>query len=96
MTAPATLRRTLGRWDLVAIGVNQVIGSGIFLLPSLVTAQVGAWAVLAFGLAGVASLLVALCFAEVGSHERDDKHLVPVVGRACRGGGVGERHTRQL
>ena len=67
MTAPATLRRTLGRWDLVAIGVNQVIGSGIFLLPSLVTAQVGAWAVLAFGLAGVASLLVALCFAEVGS-----------------------------
>ena len=67
MTAPATLRRVLGRWDLVAIGVNQVIGSGIFLLPSRVTEQIGAWAVVAFALAGLASLLVALCFAEVGS-----------------------------
>ncbi len=67
MTAPVTLRRALGRWDLVAIGVNQVIGSGIFLLPSRVTEQVGAWAVVAFALAGLASLLVALCFAEVGS-----------------------------
>ena len=67
MTAPATLRRALGRWDLAAIGVNQVIGSGIFLLPSLVAVQVGAWAVLAFVSAGLASLLVALCFAEVGS-----------------------------
>ena len=67
MTAPATLRRALGRWDLVAIGVNQVIGSGIFLLPSRVTEQVGAWAVVAFALAGLASLLVALCFAEAGS-----------------------------
>ncbi len=60
MTAPATLRRALGRWDLVAIGVNQVIGSGIFLLPSLVTEQIGAWAVVAFAVAGLASLLVAL------------------------------------
>ncbi len=67
MTVPATLRRTLGKWDLVAIGVNQVIGSGIFLLPSRVTAELNAWSVLAFILAGMASLLVALCFAEVGS-----------------------------
>ncbi len=28
--APA-LRRALGRWDLTAIGVNQVIGGAIFL-----------------------------------------------------------------
>ena len=67
MTTPATLRRTLGRWDLVAIGVNQVIGSGIFLLPSRVTAEINTWSVLAFVFAGIASLLVALCFAEVGS-----------------------------
>ncbi|MEC8951854.1 MAG: amino acid permease, partial [Acidobacteriota bacterium] len=67
MTIPATLRRTLGKWDLVAIGVNQVIGSGIFLLPSRVTAELNAWSVLAFILAGIASLLIALCFAEVAS-----------------------------
>lgn len=62
-----TLQRALGRWDLTALGVNQVIGSGIFLLPSVVTAEVGAWSVLAFVLAGLASMLVALCFAEAGS-----------------------------
>jgi amino acid transporter len=47
--------------------VNQVIGGAIFLMPSQVAAQIGAWSVLAFVLAGLASLLVALCFAEVGS-----------------------------
>ncbi len=62
-----TLRRELGKWDLTAIGVNQVIGSAIFLLPSQVAAQVGAWSPIAFLAIGGASLLVALCFAEVGS-----------------------------
>ena len=62
-----TLRRELGKWDLTAIGVNQVIGSAIFLLPSQVAAQVGNWSPIAFLAIGVASLLVALCFAEVGS-----------------------------
>jgi basic amino acid/polyamine antiporter, APA family len=62
-----TLRRELGKWDLTAIGVNQVIGSAIFLLPSQVAAQVGTWSPFAFIAIGSASLLVALCFAEVGS-----------------------------
>lgn len=66
MATPA-LRRALGRWDLTAIGVNQVIGSAIFLLPANVAKEVGAWGPLAFLLVGLASLLVALCFAEVGS-----------------------------
>jgi amino acid transporter len=64
---PQTLRRELGRWDLTAIGVNQVIGGAIFLMPSQVAAQVGAWSIPAFLFMGAASLLVALCFAEVGS-----------------------------
>jgi amino acid transporter len=68
MEAPEpTLKRALGRWDLTAIGVNQVIGGAIFLMPSQVAAQVGNWSPIAFVLAGLASLLVALCFAEVGS-----------------------------
>jgi APA family basic amino acid/polyamine antiporter len=67
--APATpsLRRVLGRWDLTAIGVNQVIGGAIFLMPSQVAAQIGGWSPIAFVLMGLASLSVALCFAEVGS-----------------------------
>src|SRR5262249_51663167 len=68
-TAPSspTLRRALGRWDLTAIGVNQVIGGAIFLMPSQVAAQIGGWSPIGFLLMGLASLTVALCFAEVGS-----------------------------
>ena len=35
-----TLRRELGKWDLAAIGINQTIGSAIFILPSQVAAQI--------------------------------------------------------
>src|SRR2546427_47750 len=66
-TSAPTLRRALGRWDLTAIGVNQVIGGAIFLMPSQVAAQIGAWAPIGMILMGIASLSVALCFAEVGS-----------------------------
>src|SRR5258708_17564452 len=62
-----TLKRALGRWDLTAIGVNQVIGGAIFLVPSQVAAQIGAWSPVGFLLMGIATLAVALCFAEVGS-----------------------------
>jgi amino acid transporter len=62
-----TLKRALGRWDLTAIGINQVIGVSIFLIPSQLVALIGNWSPIAFVLAGLASLAVALCFAEVGS-----------------------------
>ncbi len=61
------LRRALGKWDLTAIGVNQVIGSAIFLLPADVAKQVGPWGPLAFMSVGLLSLSIALCFAETGS-----------------------------
>src|SRR5204862_4908854 len=66
-SAKPTLRRALGRWDLTAIGVNQVIGGAIFLMPAQVAAQIGGWSPIAFVLMGLASMSVALCFAEVGS-----------------------------
>jgi basic amino acid/polyamine antiporter, APA family len=52
---------------LTAIGVNQVIGGAIFLMPAQVAVQVGNWAPIALVAIGLASLCVALCFAEVGS-----------------------------
>ncbi len=67
MSESPTLRRALGRWDLTAIGVNQVIGSAIFLLPADVARLVGPWGPLAFIGVGLLSLSIALCFAEVGS-----------------------------
>jgi len=67
MTAAPSLRRALGRWDLTALGVNQVIGGAIFLWPAQVAAQVGAWSPVGFVLIGLLSLSVALCFAELSS-----------------------------
>ncbi len=66
MNGPS-LRRDLGRWDLTAIGVNMVVGAGIYLVPSEVAAQAGTWCPMAYLALGFFSLLVGLCFAELGS-----------------------------
>ena len=65
--ASAGLRRALGRWDLTAIGVNQVIGSAVFALPASLAANTGTWSPWLVAATGFASLLIALSFAEVGS-----------------------------
>ncbi len=62
-----SLVRAIGRWSLVALTVNSIIGSGIFGLPSVVAGLVGKsspWAVL---LAGAAVGIVIACWAEVAS-----------------------------
>ena len=64
---PVTLRRELGRWDVTAIGVNQVIGSALFVQPALLAGLVGAWSPWLFAAVGVVSMLIALSFAEVSS-----------------------------
>src|SRR5262245_28720724 len=82
------LKRALGRWDLTAIGVNQVIGSAIFLLPADVGRLIGPWGPIAFLLVGLLSLSIALCFAEVGS--RFDRTGGPILpARAAFGRFVG-------
>ncbi len=62
-----SLQRTLGLPDVIALGINGVIGQGIFLLPGLAAARLGPAALSAVLLAGAVSFLIALCFAEVGS-----------------------------
>jgi len=66
-TAPPTLTRALGKWDLTGVGINQVIGSGVFLLPAALAAQVGGWSWIAVALVACLALLIALNFAEAGS-----------------------------
>ena len=61
------LRRELGRWDLTAIGVNQVIGGGIFALAAGLSAATGTWGPWLIAAVALASLLTALSFAEAGS-----------------------------
>ncbi|HEX6644330.1 MAG TPA: APC family permease [Gemmatimonadales bacterium] len=72
MTAPDTsasaLRRVVTRWELVGIAINDVIGSGVYLLPAAAAALLGPASVWAVLLAGLAVFLLVLCFAEAASH----------------------------
>jgi APA family basic amino acid/polyamine antiporter len=66
VSSPA-LRRELGRWDLTAIGINQVIGASAYVMPAAVAGLIGGWSPLLVIAVGFASLLIAGTFAEVGS-----------------------------
>jgi len=64
----AGLTRAVSRWEIVGLALNDVIGSGVYLLPAAAAAILGPaslWAVL---LAGFAVLLLVLCFAEAASY----------------------------
>lgn len=63
----STLKRELGRWDLTAMGINMVIGGGIFLVPAQAALHVGNWAPFVGLFLGATGLIVGLCFAEVGT-----------------------------
>jgi APA family basic amino acid/polyamine antiporter len=65
---PVSMRRAVSRWEIVGFSVNDVIGSGVYLLPAAAAAILGWLSVGAVVLAGVAVLLLVLCFAEAGSY----------------------------
>jgi APA family basic amino acid/polyamine antiporter len=64
------LRRALGKWDLVALVLNSVVGAGIFGLPARAFALAGVYSLLAYLVCAVAIFLIILCFAEVSSRFR--------------------------
>ncbi len=66
-TSRAGLVRGIGRWDLVAVAINGIIGAGIFGLPSKVFSLIGSYSLLAFVACALVVTLIILCFAEVGS-----------------------------
>lgn len=59
-------QKRLTLFDCVAIGINGIIGSGIFLLPRWVATGALAYGALAFLACGALCMLVAFCYAEVG------------------------------
>jgi APA family basic amino acid/polyamine antiporter len=70
------LKRTLGKWELTAIGVGAVIGGGIFVLTGVAANQyAGPALALSFVLAGTGCLFAAFCYAEFAS-------ILPVSGSA--------------
>jgi basic amino acid/polyamine antiporter, APA family len=70
------LTRRLGAKDLMGFGVGIVIGTGIFTLTGVEARNhAGPAVVISFGIAGLVSLLAALCYAEMSS-------AVPTAGSA--------------
>ena len=61
------LVRAIGRWSLVALVVNSIIGSGVFGLPSTVVALIGKASIWAVVAAGAGMSIIMGCFAEVAS-----------------------------
>jgi basic amino acid/polyamine antiporter, APA family len=62
------MRRAVSRWEIVGFSINDVIGSGVYLLPAAAAASLGSASVGAVLLAGFAVLLLVLCFAEAASY----------------------------
>ncbi len=70
------LRRALGPWHLVALGIGAIIGAGIFVITGQAAAQyAGPGIVLSFVIAGLGSAFAGLCYAEFAS-------MIPVSGSA--------------
>jgi APA family basic amino acid/polyamine antiporter len=70
------LTRTLGKWELTAIGIGAVIGGGIFVLTGVAAnLYAGPALAISFILAGIGCLFAALCYAEFAS-------ILPVSGSA--------------
>jgi APA family basic amino acid/polyamine antiporter len=70
------LKKTLGPWDLCALGIGCIIGVGIFVLPGVEAAtHAGPGIILSFGIAALACACSALCYAELAA-------MIPVAGSA--------------
>ena len=61
------LKREIGIVGLASNAMNSIIGGGIFVLPALVAGIMGSTAIIAYLICGAASILITLCFAEIGS-----------------------------
>ncbi len=61
------MKKRLGRLDLVCLGLNCVVGSGIFLTAGDIAFHLQGWALPAIGLATLLCLAIAVCFAEMAA-----------------------------
>ena len=75
-TQQSELKRTLGPWNLVFLGIGCIIGAGIFVRTgSAASLHAGPAVLLSFLIAGVVCALAGLCYAELSS-------TLPVSGSA--------------
>lgn len=74
--AQNTLKRSMGRWNLLSLGIGCIIGAGIFVMTGTAAAQyAGPAIILSFVVAGLACAFAGLCYAELAS-------VLPISGSA--------------
>jgi amino acid transporter len=57
------MRRSLGRFDITCLGLNAIVGSGIFALPDDLYRELGVLSPLAFLCCAIGLFPIALCYA---------------------------------
>jgi len=81
-------RRRLGLFDVLCIGVNATVGSGVFALPDDMQRAMGGWSPLAYLLCAALLLPVTLSFAEL-SGRFDESGGAYVYARSAFGDRIG-------
>jgi basic amino acid/polyamine antiporter, APA family len=74
-TGEHSLKRTLGVFQLTALGVGAVIGAGIFVMVGLGAQYAGPGLTLSFVLSGIGCAFAGLCYAEFAA-------MIPLAGSA--------------
>lgn len=70
------LKRSLGKWNLLSLGIGCIIGAGIFVMTGTASAQYAGPAIMiSFVIAGLACAFAGLCYAELAS-------VLPISGSA--------------
>lgn len=64
--AEQKLVRVVGRKEIIALTINSIIGAGIFAVPATISAILGIASPIAFVCAGLFTVFIVLCFAELG------------------------------
>ncbi|HLE97972.1 MAG TPA: amino acid permease [Candidatus Thermoplasmatota archaeon] len=62
-----SLKKSLGAFDLVSLGIGAIIGTGIFVLAGVGAQQAGPAIILSFIVVGFACALAGLCYAELAA-----------------------------
>ena len=74
--AESGLKRTLGSWSLIGLGIGAIIGAGLFVRTAAAIAErAGPSVTLAFIVAGFGCAFAGLCYAEFAS-------MIPIAGSA--------------
>src|SRR4030088_776508 len=74
-TGEHSLKRTLGVFQLTALGVGAIIGAGIFVMVGLGAQYAGPGLTLSFVLSGLGCAFAGLCYAEFAA-------MIPLAGSA--------------